>query len=363
MITTLMGRPILNGFDESKMLMPSWIVHAITYMKSSHKMFWRPFAMLLFFAFARRETVVHAQQQANHGGSIAAIEPTNAHATALPVGVITNPSANVLAQAGLQKRQTDQQTMLWRTPLLYYGKVLDESNQPISGVRVSYGGNAVDIFGTKETRNQGFVTTDERGIFKIDGLFGIGLMFQLSHPNYYPYPDNSTGFDVRSRPRDGIVEDSEEHARIFRMHSKGHPVHLVHWRGGFHAPNNGSIASFPLRGATHDEVLGQLQIKSWSGLRSQNAPYDWKVELTVPNGGIIGTTDYFDFVAPSTGYSDRVDFEVSGSENMRQTYFVKLPAGYLRFKLEVIMGKDMFVTGDYYFNPDGSSNLESDSGQ
>jgi hypothetical protein len=142
------------------------------------------------------------------------------------------------------------------------------------------------------------------------------------------------------------------------MHSKGHPVPLIFRSGGFHAPNDGSIANYPLRGNTRSEILGQLQVQGWSGLRSDNSPYDWKVQLRLLNGGIVETTNYFDFIAPEAGYSDSVDFQVSGSENIRKAFFLKLPAGYIRFKLEVIMGKDMFVSGDYYFNPDGSRNLE-----
>jgi hypothetical protein len=220
-------------------------------------------------------------------------------------------------------------------------------------------GNYTTVSESREdTFNTGTVTSDERGIFKIDGINGISLMLQLSHPDYYPYPDNSTGFDKRSLPKNGYFSDSEENAELFRMHSKGHPVPLISRGGGFHAPNDGSVANYPLRGNTRAEVLGQLQIQGWSGLRSSTYPYDWKVQLSLPNGGIIETTNYFDFIAPDSGYSDAATIEVNGSENVRKTYFLKVPAGYIRFKLEVIMGKDMFVTGQYDFNPDGSRNLE-----
>lgn len=290
---------------------------------------------------------------------------TNAAMIAEPVIPATETNSppipqkiDIQAELNKQKQAMTNEVLQWRTPLLYYGMVVDESNQPISGVQVSYGGNSVNESLTEATRNEGVVTTDERGIFKIDGLYGIGLMFQLSHPNYYPYPDNSTGFDVRSRPRDGVVEDSEAHARIFRMHSKGHPVPLIFRSGGFHAPNDGSIASFPLRGNTHAEILGQLQVQGWNNLRSDTNSYDWKVQITIPEGGMVESTNYFEFLAPEEGYSDSDTLEVSGSESVRKTYFLKLPAGYILFKLNVIMGKDMFVTGDYDFNPDGSRNLE-----
>ncbi|HXI72513.1 MAG TPA: hypothetical protein VNN22_19390 [Verrucomicrobiae bacterium] len=301
-----------------------------------------------------QEIVAQPNEQASIQNSGHQIE-SNTPSTDVP---LTREEQDNRARIEQTKREMSNWTRLWRTPLLYYGKVVDESDQPIPGVQISYNGGSANESLTEETRNEGSVTTDERGIFKIDGLYGIGLMFELSHSNYYPYPDNSTGFNVRSRPRDGVVEDSEAHARIFRMHSKGHPVPLLFRSGGFHAPHDGSTTNYPLRGNTRAEILGQLQIQGWSGLRSDTNSYDWKVQLNLPNGGIIETTNNFDFIAPETGYAGSVNFEVGGSESTRKIFFLRLPTGYVRFKLLVIMGKDMFVTADYYFNPDGSRNLE-----
>jgi len=224
-------------------------------------------------------------------------------------------------------------------------------------VQVSYNASALNQ-SREEIQNTGTATSDERGIFKISGINGIGLMLEISHPNYYLYPDNSTGFDKRGLPRKGYFSDTESKAELFRMHSKGHPVPLIIRSGGFHAPNNGSLTNYPLRGNTRAEILGYLQFCGWSGLRSNTYPYDWKVQIKSLNGGIVEATNYFDFVAPESGYSDTATIEVSGTESVRKTYFLKLPAGYIRFKLDVIMGKDMFVTADYDYNPDGSRNLE-----
>jgi hypothetical protein len=143
------------------------------------------------------------------------------------------------------------------------------------------------------------------------------------------------------------------------MHTKGHPTSVIYRSGGFHAADNGTIANYPLRGVTRAEVLGQLQIQGWTGLRSDTNNYDWRVQLTLPNGGIVESTNYFDFVAPEAGYTDTLTFDIGNGESLNKTFFLDLPAGYIRFKLLVIMGKDMFVTADYYFNPDGSRNLEA----
>jgi len=257
------------------------------------------------------------------------------------------------------QRDLEEERGLWQSPILYFGKVLDETNAPVIEARISYTANSLDK-ATVEVEHTGEAVSDSRGFFRIDGVKGIGLMIQVSHTDYYTDFDNQTGFDKRSVPRKGYFSDTEETAEIFRMHHKGTPVPLILRGGGFHAPCNGAVAIFPLRGTTHADILGELQIQGWSGIRSGDNPYDWKIKLTLPNGGIVESTNLFQFVAPETGYSERVDAQVSGGEMARKQYFLKLPQGYIRFKLQVIMGKDMFVSGDYYYNPDGSRNLEPD---
>jgi hypothetical protein len=327
----------------------------------SKKLFWcLVITALIGILLLRNLGVVHLSQA--QPGTIEANLPIQSAATNTPVyhSIATAPTngyQRVLDSIEQAKQEDERIMTLAQLPLMYYGKVLDENNQPISGVQVSYTAHGVNQL-LQEIFDKGTVMSDERGIFKISGINGIGLMLDISHPNYYPYPDNSTGFDKRSLPRKGYYSDSEEKAELFRMHSKGHPVPLTYRTGGFHAPSNGISTSYPLRGNTRAQILGYLQFSGWSGLRSETYPYDWKVQIKSPNVGIVEATNYFDYVAPETGYSDTVTIEVSGNESVRKTYFLKVPAGYIRFKLEVIMVKGMFVTADYDFNPDGSRNLE-----
>jgi hypothetical protein len=280
-----------------------------------------------------------------------------------------NEATDVAAQIEHSKAELTNMNQLWRTPLLYYGKVVDESNQPIAGVRVSYAGNSADESLTKATRNQGSVTTDDRGIFKIDGLYGIGLMFQLYHPNYYPYPDNSTGFDVRSPPRDGIVENSEANSRIFRMHSKGHPVSLVHRVDGMNVPFDGTPTALNLKGSSDAQIIGKLIVEASGNppARYNQQPFDYDVKVSVPDGGLVEYTNYFDFVAPESGYQSSVEFSFPKDTNgwtdtISENYFVHLPSGYARLNIYMGVKRPLFFSIAYDYNPDGSPNLERATG-
>jgi hypothetical protein len=255
---------------------------------------------------------------------------------------------------------------MWRTPLLYYGKVVDETNRPIPGVQVHYGGNSIDESLTKDLYNEGATTTDESGLFKISGMNGIGLMFQLSHPDYYAYPENTTGFDVRSPPKDGILPDSETTATIFRMHHKGNPVPLIERHGGMHGPADGTVLNFPLRGQTHTEVIGHLEVQAWKGqIDPSTGDYDWRIKLAMPNGGAVVYTNRFAFTAPDAGYAPTFQLSVSKdapqwSATASVTLFFKFPNYYARGEMTVDLSHDLYFTLNYFVNPDGSANLESD---
>jgi len=252
-----------------------------------------------------------------------------------------------------------------QSPITYFGKVIDESNWPISGVTVSYTAYSLNA-SLEDVYNRGTVTTDGRGIFKVDGVQGINLMVELSHSNYYPYPDNSTGFDKRGLPRKGYFSDTEEKAEIFRMHRKGHPVPLVHRIGGADVPVNRGSATVKFYGGRDNRwVVGTLQIEA-SGNTPPNysrTPYDWSVRLTVPDGGLVEFTNRFDFVAPDSGYQESIEIDMDKdqpgwSDTVTKSYFVKIPGGYLRMGIYIAAKTPLFTSLDYFYNPDGSQNLE-----
>jgi hypothetical protein len=263
-------------------------------------------------------------------------------------------------------RDDQQELELWQSPLLYYGKVVDEKGVPIAGVQVSYGVNSLND-AREELYSTGTVATDGRGVFKVDGIRGVGLMLQLSHPRYYPYPDNSTGFDKRSVPISGYFSDTEQKAQLFRMHSKGRPVPLVFRQGGMHTPADGTSATFPLRGTTRAAIIGQGQIQGWKGTPDpqNDGRYDWKVSITVPSGGVLESTNYFEFVAPETGYQQTLEIGMPKDDSNWQSHlekrlFFRFPNYFVRANVSVDMFHDCFFAMDYFVNPNGSANLEDD---
>jgi protocatechuate 3,4-dioxygenase beta subunit len=257
--------------------------------------------------------------------------------------------------------------MLWRTPIIFFGRVIDESNQPVAGVLVSYGANTANEQLTEEMHNEGSTTSDERGVFKISGVRGRSFVMELSHPAYYVSRSNPPGFDYAGELVSGrAVPDTEDKAMVFYMHHKGNPTALIERRGGLHKPADGTTLDFPLRGKARTEVIGQLQVQGWKGLPDpRSGHFDWKVRITVPDGGVLESTNEFAFVAPESGYRQTLEINVSKDDlNWRvatnSTLFFKLPNYFVRGEVSVDLFHDLYFSMHYLVNPNGSANLEND---
>jgi len=320
-------------------------------------------ALLCFLLLKHRSIQPVEINTVPHVKTVNEPESTVSQINTNPEPVNSSPQ-NIQAEAEQKRQEMQQAAQLWRTPILYYGKVIDESNLPISGVKVSFNTSSVNESLTKEQYDSGIVTTDERGIFKIDGVRGVGMVFQLSHPNYYLYPGTIMDYDVRDYPKKGMLPNNEDNALVFRMHSKGHPVPLVHRADGVNVPLDGTPTTLALRGSG-PQTIGQLVIEA-SGTppsRYNQQPFDWDVKIIVPDGGLIEYTNRFDFIAPDNGYQSSIEFAfpketIGWTDTVSKNYFVQLPSGYARLNIYTVAKRSLFFSIEYDYNPDGSHNLE-----
>jgi len=325
--------------------------------------------VILIWLLWKHSNVIASREQISISGTNTTVaaaksEPlVDNNTTNLPTA--TNKIRDWKADLQRQQERMKQTALQWRTPILYYGIVLDESNRPIEGVEVSFNTSSINEALTKEQYDSGTVKTDNRGIFKIDGVRGIGMVFQLSHPDYYPYPQDITDFDYRDYPQKGALPNTEENALAFHMHSKRHPVSLVHRADGMNVPLDGNPHALDLRGADYNQKIGQLVVEATGTPppRYNQQPFDWGAKITVPDGGLIEYTNQFDFVAPQSGYQSSVEFSfpketVGWTDTVSKNYFVKLPSGYARLNIYIGAKRPLFFSIEYDYNPDGSQNLE-----
>ena len=259
----------------------------------------------------------------------------------------------------LRDESTKSYRSLWRTSIVFYGRVLDENNRPIEGAKVTYQGNTIDPTLTVESNFKSDVYSDAYGLFKIGEIHGRDITFELSHPKYYNSAKNPTGVSYAG-DRNPNVPDQPEKAWAFRMYKKRAPAELINSSGGGHGGMDGSPMSVKLG------KYGQIEAEgSWSKPQQWDGkPFDWEVRLSVRNGEIMECTDEVSFEAPTDGYQPNVTIAMSKGDvtwktDIRRSFYVKLGNVFGRVDASISTYHDLYLNLHYTINPTGSTNLET----
>lgn len=211
-----------------------------------------------------------------------------------------------------------------RTPIVFYGKILDEREFPVAGAEVKYGANSLEMNLLKEKRYQGTVRSDARGFFSISGIRGRDLSLSIAHPEYYNCSSNLDGFAYLDEMKTRGVPDSEDKAVIFRMVRKRNPVPLISHRASLRVPY-GSDTQVSLRGRAAAETACQILIEASAAppKTADTERHNWKVRLTIPTGGILEATNEIEFLAPENGYRNSWEFSAAEDDPAWKSHFEK----------------------------------------
>src|SRR5205807_16741 len=106
----------------------------------------------------------------------------------------------------------------------------------------------------------------------------------------------------------------------------------------------------------------EIVLRCWnndSGRSQGQRQYDWRLEVTVPDGGLLARNNAFAFEAPNDGYifSDTVDMPASlppdeWRGSAERSYFIRYNDGiFARANLEIRAGGDHFVVWQSFLNP------------
>ncbi len=267
-----------------------------------------------------------------------------------------------------RRRATEEGLSEWRTPIVFYGKVIDENTNSVAGAHVDFDCNDTSPSGTSFYHTE----TDSSGLFSIRDIRGKLLGVTVSKAGYYT-------------PRQKNFEYGDRYARffadaanplVFRLKKKGAAEPLVHVQApmggpkGFQVAKDGTAVEVSLAtGKVVPPGQGDLRVQCWTDDQgtSRGKKYDWKCQITVPNGGIVQYDEEFPFQAPLAGYqpSSEIDvpanLETGWSRSAKRNYFLKLANGnYARMNFEMVAGGDHFFQLESFLNPSGASNLEFD---
>jgi hypothetical protein len=224
------------------------------------------------------------------------------------------PDPNEWIDWGRSRAEAAAQTALdeWRTPIEFYGKVVDENTNPVAAAEVDFDCNDTSVEGTSFYHAR----ADANGLFSIKGIQGKVLGVKVNKSGYYACLPFGESFCYAGRSQN-FVPDAVNPV-IFRLKKKGVAEPLIHVHAGtggvegVQIQKDGTAVEISLaNGNAVPRGNGDLRVRCWTEDQGSGPgkKYNWKCEIDVPDGGLALRTGDLDFEAPSDGYqpSDVID--------------------------------------------------------
>jgi hypothetical protein len=251
----------------------------------------------------------------------------------------------------------------WKMPITFFGKVVDEFDQPI------HGASAFLMWTISQETPSRTILTDERGHFEINNIVGKMLTVRVNHTNYYGSKNSYQVFEYANFMHLNFHSPDSNNPVVFQLKKKGPREPMYRWDYRCEAPTNGQLIWLDIAhkraGETGDFGVSYKRHapdKGWSS--------DFTVTLiAAPGAGLLLSDEEFMFEAPTQGYQTMYTLAQIRTNSMRFSSVLK-PNFYLRTakgnhavvmaeisQYNVPGGKFDFII---YHNPSGSRNLEYD---
>lgn len=252
----------------------------------------------------------------------------------------------------------------WRTPIEFYGEVMDENTNPVANADIHFVWTDLSTTGNSETQT----TSDANGLFSLRNTTGKNLIVTVSKQGYYAYQPFGAAFNYAGANQN-FVPDSLNPV-VFWLRKKGAGESLIEIKRNYKIPRDGTPVGIDLAtGTATPGGSGNFVVQCWTD--DQGKPpgqkYDWRCLITIPGGGLVLSDEAFPFLAPESGYvstnqiampADPADQPVWKSDVDVKFYYQLSDGRYGRMKFSMIAGGDHFCMIDSFLNPSGSRNLE-----
>ena len=293
--------------------------------------------------------------------------PDAAHAAtppAAPSPQSKDNAAMIENRLNEMKAETEKGLEEWKTPIEFYGKVVDESTNPIPDAQVDFVWNDLSAEGTSRDHT----TSDASGSFSLTGIKGKAMTVKVGKEGYYAYQPVGLAFNYAGENHN-FVPDAANPV-IFRLKKKGIAEPLIHFDKGFSVPKDGAPVEIDLTtGRQTSSSPNAIKVECWTHDTEKKSgwEFDWKCRVSIPGGELQSYNEMFPFLAPEGGYvpADEIDMTVKAdtpwTQDVQRNYFVRTAGGaFGRLTFRMIAHGDHFCRIDSYFNPSGSRSLEFD---
>jgi len=256
-----------------------------------------------------------------------------------------------------------------RSPIEFYGQVIDQNGTPIENASVLIEANNV-AWGRGEKHE---LKSDAKGHFSIKGIHGLSAFIKVSKKDYYPMPvktgqiGSQASFAYGSDLGDGIHRPNSSKPVVFKLYKIGQIEPLIHRkRRSWNISKDGVILRLPLE--PRNEKPHYIEVQCWSDDAEKNdvRHHNWRFKVSVPDGGLLRRYDPLDFEAPLATYTNSEEFNMPSSmpttdwrDEISADYFVRFNDGIFgRFQIEMSASGSHQVRLEAHLNPKvGSRNL------
>jgi hypothetical protein len=135
----------------------------------------------------------------------------------------------------------------WRTPIEFYGKVVDESENPVEGAKIAFGWTDLSVEGYSKAET----VSDAAGLFNLRGKSGKHLSVEVSKDGYYISRRNTGSFYYAGQDIN-FTPDAASPV-VFRLKKKGAAEELI----ATSFPGFAKIAKLPRDGTPFEIDLAQ----------------------------------------------------------------------------------------------------------
>ena len=253
----------------------------------------------------------------------------------------------------------------WKRPVNFYGKVLDEKEQPVPGAEVKW--NLASVDRTRE----GTVLTDSAGLFKVENERGKRIQFFIEKAGYYAGKQSQGDAEYASFSEDDFYVPDPAHPMIFHLRKHGPSESLISRTVNIDFPVNQPPIYYDFATGKFGPS-GQLIFTITRANQTGPTSFDWSVTIQAASGcGLIPTKDEFMFLAPEGEYPSSWSFghkqdDPTPSPVLTLQFYVRTSDGkYAAMNLKIVQYNvpEAGVHLSSGFNPQpGHRNLEFPTG-
>lgn len=240
-----------------------------------------------------------------------------------------------------------------KMPIEFYGKVVDEKNQPVPDADIDFVWTDLSAEGTSKQKTK----SDNNGLFALHGVLGKNLGVNVAKEGYYTARQKQYGFEYASFSDEQYYEPDATNPVIFHLRRKGDTEALLYKEKEIKIAV-GTPVSVPVYGGTAIRILLQSNQHPKKGR--------WESQVSVQNGGLVPATEEFITEAPVNGY--QAELTVNPQTPKPPTwelyqggsFYAKAGQNYGRLDIEMIPGNDWLRVTTWINPTAGSRNVEVD---